>query len=327
MAMGPLGLRNKGGMGSTRARRPIMLGVVGDSAAGKTTLTRGIENIFGQHRVNSICTDDYHRYDREARKNVQLTPLNPECNYMDIMEQHLALMAMGEPILKPIYNHDHGTLDAPEPFEPADYVVIEGLLGFWTKGLRDCFDVKVYLDPPEDLRRAWKIKRDCTKRNYTPDEVIADMQRREPDSKEFIEPQREYADIVVRFIPPGGNLDSDPTKYNVRLVLRPTLPHPYLAEIAAETRTPRYEPIRFHLARDRGKPVDVLEIDGQVPPEVSAAAEEIIWDKMAHPDGELNREAIGVFVDANQEKRSESLALTQLLIVFQLVGAASAAAR
>ena len=324
MAMSPLGLRNKGGIGSTRARRPIILGVVGDSAAGKTTLTRGIENIFGQDRVNSVCTDDYHRYDR---KKVQLTPLNPECNYMDIMEQHLALMAMGEPVLKPVYNHNHGTLDAPEIFEPADYVVIEGLLGFWTKGMRDCFDVKVFLDPPEDLRRAWKIKRDCTKRNYTPDEVIADIQRREPDSKELIEPQREYADIVVRFIPPGGNLDSDPTKYNVRLVLRPTLPHPYLAEIAAETRTPRYEPIRFHLARDRGKPVDVLEIDGQVPPEVSAAAEEIIWDKMAHPDGELNREAIGVFVDANQEKRSESLALTQLLIVFQLVGAASAAVR
>ena len=69
MATSPLGLRNKGGIGSTRARRPIMLGVVGDSAAGKTTLTRGIENIFGQHRVNSICTDDYHRYDREARNN------------------------------------------------------------------------------------------------------------------------------------------------------------------------------------------------------------------------------------------------------------------
>src|SRR5260370_31808663 len=183
------------------------------------------------------------------------------------------------------------------------------------------------MGPPEDLRRAWKIKRDCTKRNYTPDEVIADMQRREPDSKEFIEPQREYADIVVRFIPPGGNLDSDPTKYNVRLVLRPTLPHPYLAEIAAETRTPRYEPIRFHLPRDRGKPLDVLEIAGQVPPEASAAAECSICDQMAHPDGELNREAIGVFVDAHQGTPPESLALTQLLIVFQPLGAASAAAR
>jgi phosphoribulokinase len=319
MATSPFGLQNKG----TAGRRPILLGMVGDSAAGKTTLTAGIENIFGKHRVNSICTDDYHRYDREGRKVVQLTPLNPACNYMEIMEQHLQLLAMGEPILKPVYNHHHGTLDAPEIFEPSDYVVIEGLLGFYTKPMRDCFDVKIFLDPPEDLRRAWKIKRDTSKRNYTADDVIADMQRREPDSKEFIEVQREYADIVVRFIPPGGNLDADPTKYNVNLVLRPTLPHPYLAEIAAQTRTSRYEPIRFHLARDRGKPVDVLEIDGSVPPDVAAAAEEIIWEKMAHPDGELNRDAIGVFVDANQTKRSESLALTQLLIVFQLVGAAA----
>src|SRR2546425_13053595 len=120
MATSPLGLRNKASVGPTRPRRPIVLGVVGDTAAGKTTLTRGIENIFGQHRVNSICSDDYHRYDREARKRVQLTPLNPLCNYMDIMEQHLTLLAMGEPILKPGYNHNHGTLDAPELFEAAD---------------------------------------------------------------------------------------------------------------------------------------------------------------------------------------------------------------
>ena len=324
MATSPFGLQKQGSnTGPRNGKRPILLGVVGDSAAGKTTLTAGIENIFGQHRVNAICTDDYHRYDREQRKVVQLTPLNPACNYMDIMEQHLQLLAMGETILKPVYNHHHGTLDAPELFEPNDYVVIEGLLGFSTKAMRDCFDVKIFLDPPEDLRRAWKIKRDTSKRNYTAEAVIADMQRREPDSKEFIEVQREYADIVVRFIPPGGDLNSDPTKYNVSLVLRPTLPHPYLAEIAAQTRTARYEPIRFHLARDRGKPVDVLEIDGSVPPEVSAAAEEIIWEKMAHPDGDLNRDAIGVFIDRNESKRSESLALTQLLIVFQLVGAAA----
>ncbi|MGH2651196.1 MAG: phosphoribulokinase, partial [Actinomycetota bacterium] len=122
------------------------------------------------------------------------------------------------------------------------------------------------------------------------------------------------------------SLDSDPTRYNVKLVLRPTLPHPYLAEIASETRTPKYEPIRFHLARDRGMPVDVLEIDGSVPPEVSAAAEEVIWDRMHPQNGEeLNREAIGVFVDRSQIRRSEPLALTQLLIVFQLVGARAGA--
>ncbi|MGH2772115.1 MAG: phosphoribulokinase, partial [Actinomycetota bacterium] len=198
--------------------------------------------------------------------------------------------------------------------------VIEGLFPFYSKKMRDCFDVKVYLDPPEDVRRAWKIKRDTGKRNYTEDQVLADLEKREPDSEAFIRPQRQHADIVVRFYPAGDNLD-DPRHFNVRLVLRPTLPHPYLADIASETRTPKYEPIRFSLARDRGMPVDVLEIDGSVPDDVAAAAEKIIWDRM-HYDGELNPDAIGLFANGDEKKTSSPpLALTQLLIVFQLLHA------
>ena len=53
--------------------------------------------------------------------------------------------------------------------------MVEGLFGFYTKAMRDCFDVKVYLDPPEDVRRAWKIKRDVGKRNYTEEAVDADL--------------------------------------------------------------------------------------------------------------------------------------------------------
>src|SRR5579863_6351641 len=150
MAMSPFGLHNsRGTNGGRSGRRPILLGVVGDSAAGKTTLTAGIENIFGKHRVNSICTDDYHRYDREGRKIVQLTPLNPACNYMEIMEQHLQLLAMGETILKPVYNHHTGNLDRPVLFEPRDYVIVEGLLPLHSRLSRACFDLSVYLDPPE----------------------------------------------------------------------------------------------------------------------------------------------------------------------------------
>lgn len=308
---------------STREPRPVLLGVVGDSAAGKTTLTDGIVNIFGAERVTPICIDDYHRFDREARKRLNVTPLNPECNYVGIMGQHLRLLRAGEPILKPVYNHSHGTLDPPELVEPAEYVVIEGLLAFHNKAMRDSFDVKVYLDPPEELRRTWKVKRDCAKRNYTPEEVLADLERREPDSAAFIRPQREFADIVVSFYPPHADFDGDPTKYNVKLVLRPTLPHPYLSEIATQARTASYEPIRLRLARDQGKPVDLLEIDGSVPPEVSAAAEQIVWERMEHPEGELIREAIGLFTVGDELRRSEPLALTQLLIVFQLVGARS----
>jgi phosphoribulokinase len=294
-----------------------MLGVVGDSASGKTTLTNGIAKILGESRVSAMCTDDYHKYDREERKSLPFTPLHPECNYMEIIEQHLQLLADGEPILKPVYNHNHGTLDRPELITPADYMVVEGLFGFYTKKMRDCYDVKVYLDPPEDVRRAWKIKRDVGKRNYTPEQVDADLRKREPESEAYIRPQRNKADIVVRFHPPGANPNVDASHYNVRLVLRPTLPHPYLADIASATRTPKYEPIRFALARDRGQPVDLLEIDGSVPMEVARAAEAIIWEKM-HQDHELNADAIGLFNEGDTERISGPLGLTQLLIVFQL---------
>ncbi len=70
--------------------RPIILGVVGDSAAGKTTLTRGLVRVLGEDNVTHVCIDDYHRYDRRQRAERNITPLHPDCNYMDIMAQHLA---------------------------------------------------------------------------------------------------------------------------------------------------------------------------------------------------------------------------------------------
>src|ERR1700730_3207501 len=126
--------------GESRRRRPVMVGIVGDSAAGKTTLTRGIANIFGQQRVTVVCADDYHRYDRDARARLQITPLNPDCNYLQILEQHLQLLALGETVLKPVYNHKNGGLEAPELVVPAEIVLVEGLLGLHSEGVRDCID-------------------------------------------------------------------------------------------------------------------------------------------------------------------------------------------
>jgi phosphoribulokinase len=57
--------------------RPTMLGVVGDSAAGKTTLTRGLVRILGEDKVTHVCTDDYHRYDRQQRAERNITRLIP----------------------------------------------------------------------------------------------------------------------------------------------------------------------------------------------------------------------------------------------------------
>lgn len=77
------------------SQRPIILGIVGDSAAGKTTLTRGIAQILGEEQVTVICTDAYHRYDRQQRAELGISALYPDCNYLDIIQQHLGLLRTG----------------------------------------------------------------------------------------------------------------------------------------------------------------------------------------------------------------------------------------
>src|SRR5438034_10117654 len=104
-------------------RRPIILGIVGDSAAGKTTLSRGITQILGVENVAVLCTDDYHRYNRLQRKELGITPLNPDCNYLDIMAQHLQLLRAGQVILKLHYDHKVCDLGPPQYIAPHHYLI------------------------------------------------------------------------------------------------------------------------------------------------------------------------------------------------------------
>ena len=206
--------------------RPVILGVVGDSAAGKTTITRGLVRILGEDRVTHVCTDDYHRYDRKQRADLGITPLHPDCNYIDIAGQDLEHLRGGRAILKPVYRHADGTFGAPVYVKPHVFTVVEGLLGYHTPDMRECYDVRVYLAPPEDLRRRWKVQRDCSRRGYTTDEVLAELDRREPDSAAFIRPQERYADMVISFLPGEGG---DPDFLDAEVVLREGLPHPDLS--------------------------------------------------------------------------------------------------
>ncbi len=206
--------------------RPIILGIVGDSAAGKTTISGALVDMLGEEQVTHVATDDYHKYDREQRKERDITPLHPECNYMDIIAQHLSLLREGEPILKPVYQHGDGTFGPPEYVAPRPFAVVEGLLGYHTEGLRDSYDVRVYLAPPEELRRKWKVKRDTSSRGYTEDEVLADLDKREPDSAQFIRPQERHADLVIRFVESEGG---DPDTLDAQIVLRESLQHPDLS--------------------------------------------------------------------------------------------------
>lgn len=302
---------------------PIILGVVGDSAAGKTTLTRGVAQVLGPENVTVICTDDYHRYDRKQRAEIGITALHPDCNHLDIIQQHLSLLSTGQPILKPIYNHSTGKFDPPEYIKPKKFVIVEGLLGYSTRGARDCYDVKVYLAPPEKLRAKWKVKRDTMKRGYTEAQVLKQMEKREADSDAFIRPQRKWADVVVSFYPYSSDINS--SQLNVRLLLRPTIPHPDFLEILDQG-SPSFQPaVRLGLDRDMGKPVDVLEIDSNATKAQVNELEIILCKEMPYLKDFCSLEAdsdIGKLVGTTGELlRSYPLALTQLLISYHMIKA------
>jgi phosphoribulokinase len=292
--------------------RPVFLGVVGDSAAGKTTLTRGIVRILGSHGVSHISGDDYHRYGRQQRAELEITPLDPAASHLDIMRQHLEHLRRREPILKPVYDHRSGTLGAPEYVRPHPYVVVEGLLGYHSEPLRDAHDIRVFLAPPEELRRTWKVTRDCTRRGYTTHEVLAELDRRERDVEAYINPQRAHADIVVSFVPAG---DGDPAgqhfeRLDAHMILRDTLRHPDLS--------PFLGPDGEGPALIRRDHESLLRIPGDIDPGLAAELEEAVWQRMQYAS-HLRAQRLGEFTVGTGLHRSESLALAQTLLLYHLV--------
>lgn len=294
--------------------RPVILGIVGDSAAGKTTISGALVDILGEEQVTHVATDDYHKYDRDQRKEHDITPLHPECNYMDIIGQHLSLLREGEPILKPVYKHDDGTFGPPEYIAPRPFAVVEGLLGYYTEGLRETYDVRVYLAPPEELRRKWKVKRDTSSRGYTEEGVLKDLDKREPDSAQFIRPQERHADLVIKFMENEGG---DPNKLDAQIILRETLQHPDLS------------PFLDH--GDQGitlieeGPDPYIRIPGGIEHEHAEEIQQSIWETL-HFASHLRSDRLGEFTIGDEVKRSDSLALVQLLVLYHMVTARAAVA-
>lgn len=307
------------------ASRPIMFGIVGDSGAGKSTLTDGVVKVLGADRVTDVCLDDYHAYDRAERGRRKITALHPTCNHLDLMAQQLRLLRAGERIFKPVYDHSDGTFGKPEIVAPRSVVVAHGLHGLFTPRLRRVWDVSIYLDPDPALRVAWKIRRDSWKRGYTPEQVCEQLEHRKDDSEQFINPQREKADIVISFYPPAEYaITEDNTRLNVRVTLRHPIPLPDLEDafVAAGARSGGAF-VHF----DRGEAgVDLLQIDGTIPDDVTLAIEERMWDHMPTAK-HLRANALGTFVERDERKQSNSLLVTQLVVTYYLVKAAALAVK
>jgi phosphoribulokinase len=307
--------------------RPVMLAVGGDSGTGKTTLTRGIYDIFGAENILNVCLDDYHTLDRVARQRAGLTALNPAMNDVELMEEHVWALRAGETITKPVYDHSTGTFGAPEVVTPRPIVIIRGLFPLFTERLRDAFDVRVWLAPDDELKYHWKVQRDVAQRGYLLEEVIRQIVERQADFRAFIEPQRAFADRIVRFYPSPGYLRArrdghpDTSHLNVKVIQRATLPRVDLEDIIRASDEDGQRPaLREYKDVYEQEAAVTLEIDGDIGPGTAARVEERIWDHMPS-HRHLRPDEIGTYLDGARPGHSDPLALTQLLIAYRIVAA------
>ncbi|OAN44113.1 uridine kinase [Chloroflexus islandicus] len=187
--------------------RPLMLGLIGASGAGKTTLTRGIIRLLGAQGVTPISLDDYLRYSRAERAALGLTDADPAATDLERMAADLAALRRCQTIDKPVYDHVAGALRGSERVAPTGLVIAYGALTLTPPVQAELFDLTVYLDPHPDLYRRWREERDVKQRGYTVEQVRAAWPARERDIQRYIAPQRPLADVVLRFGPGTDGLD------------------------------------------------------------------------------------------------------------------------
>ncbi|NTW01895.1 MAG: phosphoribulokinase, partial [Oscillochloris sp.] len=203
--------------------RPLMLGIVGDSGAGKTTLTRGVVRILGHNGVTPICLDDYHRYSRAERAARGLTAADPSANDLSLMAEHLATLRTGGTIQKPVYDHRSGELRAPEAVAATGLVIAYGMLTLTPLHMASLFDLTVFLDPDDTLHHVWKLNRDTAERGYAAEQVLALRRANDDAAMRYVSVQRRYANLVIRFhAPRDAQLTSGSLPLTVDLLFRHT---------------------------------------------------------------------------------------------------------
>jgi uridine kinase len=177
--------------------QPCMIGISGDSASGKTTLATSIAAVFGNSETSVVNGDDLHRWERGHTEWNRFTHLNPKANLLHLNLLHQLRLKKGKPVTREKYDHDSGMFTAPQTIPFNRVIVFEGLHSFFLEYQQQLFDLKIFLDPDEQLRSNWKIKRDGEQRGYTEESVMMAMEKRKPDAGKFIIPQRELADIII----------------------------------------------------------------------------------------------------------------------------------
>ena len=184
---------------------PIVIGIAGGSGSGKTTVANVILQRVGADRIAYLPHDAYYRdlSHLPYSQRVEINFDHPNSLESDLMMQHILQLKDWQPIDLPVYDFTtHSRTQKTVLVEPQRVILVEGILIFAEQGLRDLFDVKIFVDTDADLRLIRRLQRDISERGRTTETVINQYLRTvRPMHLEFVEPSKRYADVII---PEGG---------------------------------------------------------------------------------------------------------------------------
>ena len=182
-----------------------VIGVAGGTGSGKSTLVKRLQDAFVNDDVITLCHDYYYKAHSELslEDRAKLNYDHPQSFDTSMLVEHISALKSCVPVERPVYSFaDHDRLEETVSVKPSKVIIVDGILIFENKELRDLMDIKVYVDTDADIRLARRIMRDVCERGRTMESVINQYTTTvKPMHEEFVEPSKRYVDVII---PEGG---------------------------------------------------------------------------------------------------------------------------
>lgn len=182
----------------------MVIGITGGSGSGKTTVVKKILSAFSNSEVALLSQDSYYKDNKHLsladRQKINFD--HPDSFEWELLEKHLKELRAGNAIEEPTYDYITSTRQQKTiRIEPSHVLLVEGILLFTEKNIRDLCDIKVFVDAEPDDRLLRIIQRDMQERGRTAEAVMQRYAVVKAMHDQFIEPTKKFADIII---PQGG---------------------------------------------------------------------------------------------------------------------------